>query len=182
MSPHLSLDPVLRLLIAFSRHEAALDWAQHTATQHWGPAALVSQPFEFSETDYYRSSMGPDQWLRIVAFAEPADPGQLADWKLQSGRWEAEYAHAAAHDEPRPLNLDPGYLTLAKFVLASTKDHSHRIYLGHGVFAEVTLYYKGGHWQTSPWTYPNYRRQDYQSFLTKSREFLSATRSKEPNR
>ena len=35
----------------------------------------------------------------------------------------------AGHAEPRPLNLDPGYLTPAKLVLASTKDHAHRIYL-----------------------------------------------------
>lgn len=182
MSSRLPLEPALRLLIAFSRHDAALDWAQSTAEAHWGPVALVSPAFAFDETQYYEASMGAGLLLRIMAFAEPADPGQLAAWKLQTGGWEADYARQTPHGEPRPLNLDPGYLTLAKFVLASTKDHSHRIYLGHGVFGEVTLYYKQGRWQTHPWTYPNYQRPDYQAFLTRCRDHFASQRLKEPNR
>jgi hypothetical protein len=42
----------------------------------------------------------------------------------------------------RRINLDPGYLTEAKVVLATTKDYAHRIYLGSGIFAEVALRYK----------------------------------------
>ncbi len=180
MKSALPVEPVLRLLIAFSRHEAALDWAQETAAHHWGPVALVSQRFDFLETDYYQSTMGTGQRLQIFALADAIDPGQLSQWKRQTGDWEAEYAQAAGHAEPRPLNLDPGYLTLAKFVLASTKDHSHRIYLGQGIFAEVTLFFRSGRWQAHPWTYPNYRREDYQDFLTRCREFFYAQRSKEP--
>jgi hypothetical protein len=70
------------------------------------------------------------------------------------------------------LNLDPGYLTAAKLVLASTKDHAHRIYLRGGVYAEVTLNFRAGQWQMLPWTYPDYRRDDYQSFFTTCRELL----------
>ena len=62
-------------------------------------------------------------------------------------RWEEEYAAAAGHAEPRPLNLDPGYLTLGKLVLASTKDFAHRIYLGRGIYAEMTLFYRHHRWQ-----------------------------------
>jgi hypothetical protein len=73
----------------------------------------------------------------------------------------------------RPLNLDPGYLELAKLVLASTKDHAHRIYLGQGIHAEVTLQYrqKAG-WQPQPWTFPDYRRADYHEFFDRCREYL----------
>lgn len=170
----------LRLLVAFSRHSEALDWAQAAAERHWGPLALVSPRFEFCETRYYEAAMGADLRLAILAFADRANPGELALWKRQSSAWEAEYAALKRHSEPRPLNLDPGYLTLAKFVLASTKDHAHRIYLGHGVFAEITLYYKDGRWQPHPWTYPNYRRDDYQAFLSRCRDQLLAQQRKGP--
>ena len=73
---------------------------------------------------------------------------------------------------PRHLNLDRGYLTPAKLVLASTKDHAHRIYLRDGIFAEVTLVYRQRKWQPLEWTYPDYRRDDYQAFFTQCREWL----------
>ena len=92
--------------------------------------------------------------------------GRLADIKRQTNAWEAEYAALGLHPEPRPLNLDPGYITLAKLVLASTKDHAHRIYLGDGIYAEVTLAYRDRRWQPLEWTYPDYRRDDYQQFFT----------------
>jgi hypothetical protein len=116
--------------------------------------------------------MGSDLKKRFWAIADPIDPGQLAAIKLTTNLWEAEYAGAGLHAEPRPLNLDPGYLTLAKLVLASTKDHAHRIYLGDGIYAEVTLAYRRGGWQAFDWTYPDYRREDYQAFFTHCRELL----------
>ena len=57
-------------------------------------------------------------------------------------------------------------------MLASTKDHAHRIYLHSGIYAEVTLYYKEKHWNASPWTYPDYRRDDYQAFFMQCRDVL----------
>lgn len=164
--------PVLPILVVFSRHAAALDWAVATAQEHWGPAALLSERFDFGETEYYRPQMGDALRLQLIAFErlQPAD--ELPSWKRQTGHWETAYRNLAAHSEARPLNLDPGYLTLAKFVLASTKDHAHRLAIGGGIFGEVTLSWKHGGWQRHPWTYPNYCRDDYQSFLTECRELL----------
>ena len=48
-------------------------------------------------------------------------------------------------------------LDLAKVVLASTKDYSHRLYIGDGIFAEVTLRYQQRTFQAWEWTYPDYR-------------------------
>ena len=92
------------------------------------------------------------------AFERLIDPSELPQIKLQANDWEAEYTGLGRHPESRPLNLDPGYVTSAKLVLASTKDHAHRIYLSRGIFAEVTLYYKDRHWQHREFTFPNYRR------------------------
>ncbi len=81
-----------------------------------------------------------------------------------------------AHPEPRPLNLDPGYIELGKLVLASTKDFAHRIYLGRGIFAEVTLQYKHHLWRHHEYTFADYRREDYQRFFSECREWLKGRR------
>ena len=162
----------LLLLAAFSRHEAALRWARERAVESWGPLALESPAFEFHETDYYQATMGAGLRKMFFAFTRPFDPGDLAETKLQTNAWEAEYARTAAHAEPRPLNLDPGYLTLGKLVLASTKDFAHRIYLARGVYAEVTLHYQHHGWRHHQYTFADYRREDYQQFFSQCRDFL----------
>ena len=163
--------PVLPILAAFSRHDEALEWAHERATADWGPIALESPRFDFVETGYYSPTMGGGLKKCFWAFDNLRAPAELTGWKIAANAWEAEYAGRAGLPEPRPLNLDPGYITLAKLVLASTKDHAHRIYLGRGIFAEVTLYFKDGRWQHRDWTFPDYRRADYQEFFAKCRQF-----------
>lgn len=164
--------PVLLVLSAFSRHEAALDWAQVRAEQHWGPVALASERFAFVDTDYYEATMGAGISKQFFAFERLVDPGELPAIKRLTNAWEDEFATEGGCEEPRPLNLDPGYLTLAKLVLASTKDHAHRIYLADGIFAEVTLFYKHRVWQAREWTFPDYRRAEYHAFFSRCREWL----------
>ncbi|MFH1268400.1 MAG: DUF4416 family protein [Planctomycetota bacterium] len=164
--------PGLLLLAAFSRHEAALWWARRRAVEAFGPVALQSPTFEFCETDYYQPTMGSDLRKTFLAFAEPVDPARMVDIKLQTNAWEEAYAQGSEHAEPRPLNLDPGYLTLGKLVLASTKDFCHRIYLERGIYAEVTLFYRHGRWEHHPWTFADYRRGDYQEFFCECRGYL----------
>jgi hypothetical protein len=173
---------VLLIVAAFSRHDSALAWAREKTAAAWGPIALVSPAFEFTETNYYQSTMGGSLKKQFLAFQHPIDPSRLAELKLQANEWESEYAALQQHSEPRPLNLDPGYITLAKLVLASTKDHAHRIYLGQGIYAEITLYFRDGCWQPGPWTYPDYRRPDFQQFFDLCRDYLkqSANRSQPP--
>jgi len=163
---------VLLILAAFSRHASAFDWARRRAEAAWGGVALASARFSFVETDYYQSTMGGGIEKCFWAFERLIDPGELAAIKRATNAWEAEYAQGAGHAEPRPLNLDPGYLTPAKLVLASTKDHAHRVYLSEGIFAEVTLFYKDRRWQERDWTFPDYRRSDYQQFFDQCREYL----------
>lgn len=173
--------PALLILAAISRHEEALAWARDTAAAAWGQVALASTAFDFTETDYYRATMGSDLKKQFFAFERLISPDRLVESKLQSNRWETEYAAAHRGDETRPLNLDPGYLTLAKFVLASTKDHWHRLYLGRGINAEVTLHFRGGAWQPSEWTYPDYRRSDFHEFFVQCREFLKLRQTPQPS-
>ncbi len=164
--------PVLLIVAMSSRYGEALDWARETMETCFGPVVLVSEAFDFTETDYYAATMGTDLKKQFVAFESLIDPGALAEIKRQTNAWEAEYAAIGRHPEPRPLNLDPGYITPAKLVLASTKDHAHRIYLRDGIYAEVTLSYRARRWQPQEWTYPDYRREDFQQFFTACRNRL----------
>lgn len=168
--------PALLLVAVTSRHHDALTWAARRAAAAWGSLLPSSQVFDFTETDYYRTTMGEGLKKQFLALEMPFDPAELAEIKLATNAWEAEYTQEAGHVEPRPLNLDPGYLTPAKLVLASTKDHSHRIYLSQGIYAEVTLHYQAGAWQPREWTYPDYRRADFHEYFLQLRQELQARR------
>jgi hypothetical protein len=166
--------PALLVLAVFARHEAAIAWARERSEQHFGPIALASTPFVFDASRYYEAEMGTGLTKRFYAFQELIDPGTLPQVKLVTNLWEEELAATHAYDEQRPLNLDPGYVTEAKLILATTKDRDHRIYLADGIFAEGTLYYQSGAWRTRPWTYPDYARRDYHQFFSECREYLRA--------
>lgn len=164
--------PVLFLIVAFSRHEEALAWGLRRAVERYGPLVAESEPFPFDNTSYYERDMGPNLFKRVWAFEQLMPPEELVERKLQTNAWEAELAATGLFPDARPLNLDAGYLTIAKFVLATTKDHAHRIYLGQGIFAEVTLLLNHKHWQAWPWTFEDYRREPIQNFLWQCRQWL----------
>lgn len=166
--------PVLMVVAVSSRHEAALQWARERIDATLGPVAMVSDAFDFTETDYYAATMGTGLKKQFVASQRLIGSATVAVVKRMTNDWEAEYAALGGHPEPRPLNLDPGYITPAKLVLASTKDHAHRLHLRDGIYAEVTLIYRHHAWQPMEWTYPDYRRADYQAFFTRCREYLLA--------
>lgn len=160
----------MRILAAFSRHDAALDWARDWAVEQWGPVVLESPRFDFTETSYYQPTMGESLKKTFFAFAQLMDPVELVETKLRTNDAESVYADQSQHPESRPLNLDPGYLTDGKFLLATTKDHAHRIYLDRGIYAEITLRYFQKRWQPWDWTYPDYCRDDFLAYFTQCRD------------
>ena len=134
----------------FSRHEEACT-GPRTAEESLGAGRLCPAPLFALSRDQASTK---SRWARLcrkpLGLRALIDPAELAQLKHQTNDWELQYREQAGWPEPRPLNLDPGYLTEAKLVLASTKDRDHRIYLDHGIFAEGTLYFQHGHWQTRP--------------------------------
>ena len=166
-------------MAVFSHLPEAFDWARAKAIQEWGPIVLESEPFRFENTNYYQSTMGPSLVKRFWLFERPYDKSHTVDTKLTTNDWEEEYKTIANCDVERPLNLDPGYITLAKLVLSSTKNYIHRIYLDRGIFAELTLYYKNHAWQHHDFTFPDYRRADYHAFFDKCRQHIFEAIEKE---
>src|SRR5579864_7920211 len=143
MLPRLPV-PSLLVVAAFSRHGAALEWARNRLVETYGPIALASPEFSFHQTAYYETTMGKDLRKQFFGFEELAPSDCLAAVKLHTNQLEEELAKIGGYPEPRPLNLDPGLLQLGKFLLATTKDQAHRIYLRNGIFGEVTLRFHQG--------------------------------------
>ncbi len=149
------------------------DEATGLLTAELGPIDVASDVMPFDLTDYYDRQMGTPLYRKFIAFETLANPQRLIAVKLQANAIEADIAAAGAPIGPaRPINLDPGYIAPAKLVLASMKDFAHRIYLGSGVYAEITLSYRHGQWRATEWTFPDYASGRYDAFLTKARNCL----------
>lgn len=127
----------------------------------WGPPDFVSQVMPFRFTSYYDAEMGPPIRRFFVSFARLVDPSGLAAVKAETNRVEDGFRE----DGKRRVNLDPGLLALSRFVLATTKESSHRVALADGIWAEVTLLFKKGSFRPVEWTYPDYRSGQYIEIL-----------------
>ncbi len=163
--------PNLLIIAAFSRHEAALRWAGERLPTLFGPIARTSPDFSFNQTRYYESAMGSGLRKRFLVFQDLIPADQLADIKLRTNELEQELTTSKSWPESRPLNLDPGILSLGKFMLATTKDQAHRIYLRAGIYAETTLRFQDHAFQPWPWTYADYRQPEVLAFLGEARDY-----------
>ena len=138
-------------------------------TDKFGNTDFTSDVWPFDETDYYKDQTGTRILRQLLSFEKLIDPGKLAKIKLRTNRLEQKLAKALGVPLPRPVNLDPGVIEPSKLVLATTKNYSHRIYIGKKIYAEVTLIYDKGHWRPLEHTYPDYRQQCYFVFFEKVR-------------
>ena len=149
--------PVKLIVPLFTGYPPLLDEAQNALVERLGPVDYCSAPIPFAYTTYYEAEFGSDLVRQILAFEQLIDPGRLAEIKVWTNGLEEELATGGK----RRVNLDPGYLTEAKLVLATTKDYGHRIYIGQGIYAEVTLSWRDKDFRSWPWTYPDYQSEAY---------------------
>ena len=146
--------------------------AERRLVEHLGSADLSSPVLPFEQTDYYREQMGPDLKRKFIGFDRLIRPETLVEVKRITNSLERDFARDVDAGPVRPVNLDPGYLALAKVVLATTKDFAHRVYLGGGIYAEVTLRFRQGKYEPWEWTYPDYRTPEYGAFFLEMRDRL----------
>lgn len=163
--------PALLVVASFSRHVPALVWAEERLAELFGPIAWVSLLFDFTQTKYYEATMGPGLRKHFLVFRDLVELDELAAIKLRTNDVERELAQSGQYPAARPLNLDPGLLSLGKFQLATTKDQAHRIYLCDGVFAETTLRFHAGEFVPWPWTYADYQLGFVRDFLREARDY-----------
>ena len=132
----------------------------------FGPIDLKSPIFDFTYTEYYNSEMGLGLKKQFYSFEKLIMPDELPEIKNLSRDIESKFLK----DGKRWVNLDPGYLEESKFVLASTKNFSHRIYLRDNIWAEVTMRFAHGQFVKHDWTYPDWSSELGIKFLKKARE------------
>ena len=169
-------EPVKLLVGMLSAYPGAMAEAEALLADPLGPVQDRSDLFAHEFTEYYRDEMGHPLARYFVSMERLVRPGDLAGIKRFAGDVEDRVAAGGDWPVARPVNLDPGYVTPAKLVLASTKNHAHRLYLEDGIYGEVTLVYEHGGWRPLPWTYPDYRTGDYHAFFTRVRRRLLAER------
>jgi hypothetical protein len=163
------IEPQMLIVAAFSRHQQVLAWAQTRMQEVFGSLAREGPMIDFVQTRYYERTMGPNLKKRLLAFERLVEHDQLAATKRKTIELEQELIRTARYTEERPLNLDPGFLSLGKFVLATTKDQAHRIYLHGGIFAEVTLRFHDRDFEAQPWTYADWQLPEVLEFLKQVR-------------
>jgi len=157
--------PAKLVIGLFSRHIGLFQTIIDQMTALFGLIVLMSPWFEFNWTQYYETEMGSGLRRRMAAFGPLIGQDRLPAIKQQTNALESRYMDG----ENRRVNIDPGYLLPERFVLATGKNFTHRIYLGDQVYADLTLIYQKGEFQTLPWTYPDYAQADIQAFLTRVR-------------
>jgi hypothetical protein len=165
---HQQVTPIVAML---ARDAAHFQHAREALEALLGPVDSESSVFPFDITDYYLAEMGGDLLRQFFSFKRLADPAELPDWKLATNALEIRYQKELRSDGGplRPINLDPGYLFRRKLVLASTKDHAHRIYLRCGIFAEITMSFRDEKWLCHQFTFPDFKSGRYDKFFKRVR-------------
>jgi hypothetical protein len=158
---------VIGILFSGTERPASLD---SRLEAEFGPIDYKSPVLPFTFTGYYREEMGGLISRRFIGFQNLVGPEHLADIKITTNRIEEEYL--APPPLGRQVNLDPGILNLSRFLLATTKDNSHRVPLQKGIYAELTLRFVKKDFRTLPWTYPDYATRGYRDILIKIREIF----------
>jgi hypothetical protein len=167
-----SIKPVTPVVALLYGRESHYDVLRGKLSELFGPIELESPIYPFTFTNYYENAMGGHLWRRFLLFEWESNPETLADWKRSTNDLEEQLAHELQGEVQRPVNIDPGYITSGKLVLASTKDFAHRIYLRDGIFAEVTLHFQDGEWRSHAFTFPDFKSALYHEFLKQAREVL----------
>ncbi len=139
-----------------------------TAIAPFGDVCLRSPDFQFSYSQYYAPEMGDALVKTFVVYRSFFNVEDAVNAKLKA----IEIEQQNAVDGKRTINIDPGYLTLAKLVLMTTKNYDHRVHVGKGIYGDVQLRYRKGALHSNPWTYPDYKDDRSLAFLIEARSYL----------
>ena len=147
------------------KSSADFELLKKVLSRKFGEPVAESDEYSFSKfSDYYEAEMGRDLKRRIIVFDKAKlDANFLIKLKLFSLKLEKRFVKGC--QQKRTVNIDPGFLTKEKFVLLSFKKKPRKIYLGKGVWADLLLLSRKKHWETLPWTFPEFKDKSVQEFL-----------------
>jgi hypothetical protein len=151
--------------VLFSDNEL-LQQSQKLLIDKFGEIDYQSDRFEFTISEYYRPEMGWPIYRLFWSFKHVIHPKQIARIKIECNEIEDQLAV----DGNRRINLDPGYMDYDKIVLASAKYNGQKIYLDLGIYADLTLHYEKGNYYPYPWSFPDFKSNQYNKTMLRIRE------------
>jgi len=161
-------ESALLFVSTLSRSADSFNHAKEILENNFGDILVISSSLPWDYSSYYKDEIGWPLFRQIIFFKNLMDPCLLVDIKLKT----IEIESLLSLDGKRRINLDPGYLTLSKVVLASTKNYAHRIYLGKGIYGEITLIFKEGTYSPHIFTYRDYQDKSHIDVFIKARALL----------
>jgi hypothetical protein len=129
----------------------------------------------FTITDYYQAEMGEPLFRQFVSFKGLRTPEKLPEIKQRAMELEAQLAVGGK----RRVNLDPGYLSNANVIIATAKNHYHRVPLRDGIYAHIEYVLKDGKINFLPWTYPDFQTEPYLAFFRHLQDMFKMNKKKE---
>lgn len=163
--PH-EADDVKLISSLFSPHKELIDQAIGQLQKIFGPTDWISPELFFDRTEYYAKEMGWPLHRRFISFETLISPSDIVEIKLTTNQVENEFLQ----DGKRRINIDPGYISLERLVLATGKNYTHRIYLSKGIYADLTLIFHKGSFGALEWTYKDYATSEVVAFFNDVRE------------
>lgn len=140
---------------------AASEKAKVLLEEHFSSIDSQSALIPFGITDYYQAEMGAPLFRQFVSFKELLAPEKLPEIKTITNRLEKQFAGSGK----RIVNLDPGYLSDANVIIATSKNHYHRVPLNNGIYAHLEYVLKNKQLTFLPWTYPDFQTESYLAFF-----------------
>jgi len=161
--------PVKLFFSIFAGSEEAINKVIKELEVVYGIIDITSAFMPFDETNYYEGEFGKGLIRKLIFFERLISPEEIVKVKKHAIDIEKKYTFG----EKRLVNIDPGYISLSRVVLSTGKDYTHRIYLGEGVYADLTYIYKKKEGYVNlPWTYPDYAKSDMKYFFEQARKLL----------
>ena len=163
-----------KLIIGVIYHDTdVLAAATKILVERFGEIEDKSHEYSFSKdfSSYYDGELGGEGTRVIYSFKNTVDPELQAEIK--------EFTNEIENKFSRRINLDPGFISSGRLLLATTKPIGFRIPLKRGIYTELTLYWARGAWHKLPWTYRDYQDEKVQKFITKVRKSYLAKRREE---
>ena len=130
----------------------------------YGEIDYESDVFDWNFTKYYNDELGENIKKKFMFFKKLINPEKIADIKIDTNKIEDKYK--------RKINLDPGYLTRSKVLLASAKDRSNKVYIKSGIYGDIVLIFKNKSFEPFPFTFKDFRTKEYIELFNKIRELI----------
>lgn len=169
--------PIIKLFAAaLVTPEIDIKYPIQLLEEVFGSIDYTGRALPFDCTSYYEEEMGRNLCRAILGFNGPHTADILVGAKLAC----IELEKGCAVEGKRRVNLDIGYLDHHKIVLASTKPAGQKIYMDHGIYADLVARYEKGGYQAMPWAFPDFKDGRYAQDFLALRSLLMRRDDREP--